>query len=245
VIAWCAFDYASLMNADEGVKCPGIADVFRTPKLGASFYLAQIDPSVRPVIEPNFYWDFSPATPTGPGEHAAIFSNCDRLEISVAGRHHASLHPDRVGFPHLKYPPFFADLSVNGTARPELRIDGYVGTKLVLSRSFSSDRAMDRLQLHAGDAELVADGSDATWLTFGAADKFGALRPFVDGEVALAVEGPGRIVGDNPFQLTDNGSGAVMVQTIARRNGRIRIIARHSGLGTASVAISVRSRRPG
>jgi beta-galactosidase len=91
----------------------------------------------------------------------------------------------------------------------------------------------------------VADGSDATWLTFGAADKFGALRPFVDGEVALAVEGPGRIVGDNPFQLTDNGSGAVMVQTIARRNGRIRIIARHSGLGTASVAISVRSRRPG
>jgi beta-galactosidase len=241
VIAWCAFDYASLMNADEGVKCPGIADVFRTPKLGASFYLAQIDPGVRPVIEPNFYWDFGRTTPTGPGEHAAIFSNCDRLEISVGGRHHATLHPDRAGFPHLKSPPFFADLAVDGTTRPELRIDGYVGTKLVLSRSFSSDRSMDRLHLHSDDMELVADGSDATWLTFGAADKFGTLRPFVDGEVALTVEGPGRIVGDNPFQLTDNGgSGAVMVQTTARRAGRIRVTARHSHLGTASIAISVR-----
>jgi beta-galactosidase len=241
VIAWCAFDYASLMNADEGVKCPGIADVFRIPKLGASFYLAQVDPAVQPVIEPNFYWDFGPASPAGPGQRAAIFSNCDRLEISVAGRQHSTLHPDRAGFPHIKYPPFFADLSVDGSDKPELRIDGYVGTKLVLSRSFSSDRSADRLQLHSGDTELVADGSDATWLTFGTADKFGTLRTFVEGEVTLTVEGPGRIVGDNPFQLTDSGgSGAVMVQTIARRTGRIRVTARHSHLGTASVAISVR-----
>jgi hypothetical protein len=41
------------------------------------------------------------------------------------------------------------------------------------------------------DAELVADGSDATWLTFGAADKYGTLRPFVDGEVTLTIKGPG------------------------------------------------------
>jgi beta-galactosidase len=240
VIAWCAFDYASLMNANEGVKCPGVADVFRMPKLGASFYLAHIDPSVRPVIEPNFYWDFGPASPAGPGQHAAIFSNCDRLEISVADRHHSTLRPDRAGFPYIKYPPFFAELAVDGTRRPELRIDGYVSTKLVLSRSFSSDRSTDRLQLHSGDTELVADGSDATWLTFGAADKFGTLRPFVDGEVAFTVEGPGRIVGDNPFQLTESGgSGAVMVQTIARRTGKIHITARHSQFGTASVAISV------
>jgi beta-galactosidase len=38
VIAWCAFDYASLINDYHGVKCPGVADVFRIPKLGASFY---------------------------------------------------------------------------------------------------------------------------------------------------------------------------------------------------------------
>ena len=38
---------------------------------------------MRLVIEPNFYWDFGPATPFGPGELAAIFSNCERLELSI------------------------------------------------------------------------------------------------------------------------------------------------------------------
>jgi hypothetical protein len=28
VIAWCGFDYASLINAYKNVKCPGVADVF-------------------------------------------------------------------------------------------------------------------------------------------------------------------------------------------------------------------------
>lgn len=41
VIAWCAFEYGSLMRAYEGVKYPGVADVFRVPKLSASFYRAQ------------------------------------------------------------------------------------------------------------------------------------------------------------------------------------------------------------
>jgi beta-galactosidase len=241
VIAWCAFDYASLMNADEGVKCPGIADVFRIPKLGASFYLAQIDPKIHPVIEPNLYWDFGPATPSGPGKRTAIFSNCERLELFIAGRHHATLGPDRAGFPHIAYPPFFADLEMDGARNPELRIDGYVGKKLVLSRSFSSENSTDRLYLHAEDTELIADGSDATWLTFGAVDKFGAPRQFVDGEVVLTIEGPGRIVGDNPFQLADaGGSGAVLVQTIAARTGHVRVTTSHRQLGTAYSEIEVR-----
>jgi beta-galactosidase len=241
VIAWCAFEYASLMNAFESIKYPGVADVFRIPKLGASFYLAQVNPKVQPVIEPNFYWDFGAATPSGPGKRAAIFSNCERLELFIAGRHHATLNPDRAGFPHIAYPPFFADLEVDGAGKPELRIDGYVGEKLVLSRSFSSDRSTDRLQLHAEDNELIADGTDATWLTFGAVDKFGALRPFVDGDVHFTLTGPGRLVGDNPFALADNGgSGAVIVQTVAGRSGRIHVTVTHPHLGSAMATINVR-----
>ena len=67
MIAWCAFDYASLLHSYNGVKCPGVADVFRIPKLGASFYRAQIDPRIRAVIEPSFYWDFGSHSPSGPG----------------------------------------------------------------------------------------------------------------------------------------------------------------------------------
>jgi len=242
VVAWCAFDYASLFNGYDAVKCPGIADVFRIPKLGASFYLAQVEPGVRTVIEPDFYWDFGPRTPSGPGERAAIFSNCERLELSINGKPHSVLHPDRAGFPNLRYPPFFADLSMNGAGKAELRIDGYVGGSLALSRSFSADSSTDSLWLHADDMELQGDGSDATRLAFGAVDKFGASRPFAEGEVLFKIEGPGVIVGDNPFQLADSGGvGAVWVKTLSDRGGQIRIEASHASLGRSAVEVRVRN----
>ena len=244
VIAWCAFEYASLIHPYNDVKYPGVADVFRIPKLGASFYRAQVDPKVHPVIEPNFYWDFGSHSPSGPGERAAIFSNCDRLELLLDGHKHAVLHPDRAGFAHLKYPPFFADLILDGSGKPELRIDGYVGANLVLSRSFSSDSAKDRLWLQADDKELVGDGSDATRLAFAVVDKFGAPRAFAGGAVRFEIQGPGEIVGDNPFQLTNSGgAGAIWIKAVPGGSRRIRVEARHGQMGKRSVEIQVRTAR--
>ena len=241
VLAWCAFDYASLVNPYNAVKCPGVADVFRIPKLGASFYQAQIDPKLRPVIQPNFYWDFGPQSPSGPGEKAALFSNCDRLELWVNGKLRASVLPDRENYPNLKHPPFFADLSADGRDKPELRIDGFVGSQRVLSRSFSSDTTQDQLWLKTDDDELVADGSDATRLVCRAADKYGAPRPFVGGVVALQMHGPGLIVGDNPFQWQDSGGAfAVWIKTQSGCPGRITVVATHTSLGQKTVRITVR-----
>ena len=242
VIAWCAFDYASLMNDYNGVKCPGVADVFRIPKLGAAFYQAQVDPVVRPVIEPDFCWDFGLQTPAGPGERAAIFSNCDRLEVFLDGKLHAIVHADRLGFPYIKYPPFFADLTASGAARPELRIDGYVGDRRVLSRSFSSDRSEDVLWVQADDHQLQGDGSDTTRLAFGVRDKFGVLQPSAGGQVDLDIKGPGMIVGDNPFPLGDaGGAGAVWIKTLPGQTGRITVRASHPSLHPHSVEIDVRA----
>lgn len=240
VIAWCAFDYPSLMNAWDAVKCPGVADVFRIAKLGASFYKAQVNPKVRTVIEPDFYWDFGEQTPAGPGNHVAIFSNCERLAVYLNGKLLGRLDPDRAGFGGIKYPPFFADLSVDSGARPELRIDGLVDGKVVASRRFSPDRAGDRLWLRADDEQLLGNGVDATRLAFGVEDKFGALRAFAGGEVALKLEGPGEIVGDNPFSLDDSGgAGAVWVKTLPGSMGVIRVEARHASLGIQRVEIRV------
>lgn len=242
VIAWCGFEYASLVNSYNTVKTPGIADVFRIPKLGASFYQAQGDPNVHPVIQPSFYWDFGPQTPSGPGKQAAIFSNCDRLELSVGGQRKATLHPNAADFPHLKHPPFFADLDLDGSARPELRIDGLVGNRLLLSRFFSSDPSQDQFLLEADDTVLDADGADATRLVFKVADKFGAERAFAGGEVTFELTGPGVIVGDNPFSLVESGGvGALWVKTLPDRLGLIRITAKHSTLGTKSVEIAARA----
>jgi beta-galactosidase len=242
VIAWCAFDYGSLINAYNVVKCPGVADVFRIPKLGASFYQAQINPAERVVIQPNFYWDFGPKTPNGPGKNAAIFSNCDRLEIFVAGKKVATAQADHKNFPNLEYPPFFCDLDVDGIDHPELRIDGYREGKIVLSKHFSSDKKQDHFFLVADDSELIGDGSDATRLVFKVIDLYGNERAFAEGEVAFELSGDGVLVGDNPFSLADSGGmGAVWIRTSPNSNfGTIVVKATHSSLGAKIAIINVR-----
>ena len=240
VIAWCAFEYGSPVNSYKGVKNPGVADVFRIPKLGAAFYHSQVSPDIKPVIVPNFYWDFGQSTPRGPGKEASIFSNCDRLELFVDGKHHSTLQPDRKDYPNLKYAPFFADLDIDNGGHPELRIDGYAGSRLLLSRSFSSDASKDQFLLDADDQAIAGDGVDATRVVFRVADKFGAPRLFAGGDIRFELTGAGILVGDNPFSLTESGgAGAVWVKARPASSGEIILKAIHPVLGTKSVLIKV------
>jgi len=238
VLAWVAFDYPSLANSYRGVKCPGVSDIFRIPKLGASFYLSQCDQKYRPVIQINFYWEFGFGSGEGPGKNASIFSNCERLELFIDGRQHAVLHPDSKNYPNLKHPPFFVDIERGSKPNPELRIDGYVGEVLVITHSYSSDQEKDQFILEADDKELMADGSDATRCVFKVADKFGSIRPFAKGEVIFKVEGPGSIAGDNPFRLEESGgAGAIWIKTIQGKTGNIGLTAIHPLLGVKSVTV--------
>lgn len=240
VVAWCAFDYASLINNYDNMKCPGIADYFRIPKLGAAFYMTQGDPSVRPVIAPDFYWDFGASTPRGPGKNAAVFSNCERLKVFVNGKLHASLKPDVKNFPNLKHAPFFVDLDMDGAGRPELRIDGYVGERMVLSRTFSSDPIYDDLSVVADDATLVGDGFDATRLVLKVTDKYGAERAYGSGIINLEISGPGVIVGDNPLSLAEGGGvGAVWIKTTPGGSGKITVTTKDRRFAPKTVTIEV------
>jgi beta-galactosidase len=257
MIAWCGFDYASMVrnvavtwaieniqnnHPYNNVKCPGVADVFRIPKLGASFYQAQVSPKVRVIIQPNFYWYFSSKTPNVLGKNVSIFSNCDWLELFINDRLLTTLSPDSANFPNLKYPPFFADLSnINGIGYPELRIDGYFGDKLVLSKSFSSDTTQNKFFLKADDTELIGDGSDATRLEFKVVDKFGEARFLPGGKVTFEIKGPGIIVGDNPFLLDESGGvGAIWIRTTPNSSGLITLSAAHSFLGARFIEIKVK-----
>ena len=242
VVAWCAFEYASLVNAADTIKTPGVSDFFRIPKLGASFYLTQTKGNAKPRIEPSFYWDFGLKTPRGPGKEAAIFSNCDRLEVFIDGKSHATLQPDKARYPHLRHAPFFVDLDLDGAGHPELRIDGYIKDQRALSRSFSSDASKDQLYFGADDQELIADGSDATRLVFKVVDQFGADRALGTGEVHFEITGPGELVGDNPFDLAPaGGAAAVWIKTQRDKGGTITIKATHSTLGSKSLAIKTRT----
>ena len=241
VIAWCAFEYGSPQNSHKGVKNPGVADVFRVPKLGAAFYQSQVSPDTRPVIIPNFYWDFGPVTQHGPGNDAAIFSNCDQLKLYVDGKLHSTLDPDRKNYPNLKHSPFFVDLDLDGTNHPELRIDGYVAGRKVASASFSSAPKEDQFFLTVDDTSIVGDGIDATRVVFRVADKFGAPRLFAGGDVNFMVAGPGVLIGDNPFSLTESGGvGAIWLRGVPNSSGELTLKASHSILGSKSIVIDVR-----
>ena len=204
----------------ECVKYGGLADIFRIPKPGAAIYRSQVDPRRRPVIEPAFYFDLGPASPQGPGGQAMVCSNCERVEAYLDNEHVATLWPDRHRFAYLAYPPSFIDLVIS-SGRPELRLDGYLGQHLAISRCFASATDGDQLYFQADDTELVADGVDLTRAVFAAVDRFGAPRPFVGGEVTFVLDGPGVLIGDNPFAFADaGGAGAVWARTVAGQTGR-------------------------
>jgi beta-galactosidase len=243
LLAWSGIDYPSGSgNQYRGVKYTGVVDLFRVAKPGAAIYQAQVDPRVRPVIAPAFYWDFGPTSPVTSLPSAMICANTDRLEVYVGGVHFCTARPDTADFGSLAYPPSFVDFrGVDGSARPDLRIDGYLGPDLAASRSLASDPSFDRLALAFDDAEIDGDGIDATRLVFRAVDRYGAPRPYVTGQLALDVEGPAVLVGDNPFDFAAAGGvGAVWIRSRPGAPGAVTVSASHPVLGRTVARLRVR-----
>ena len=243
LFAWCGFDYPSGSgNEYQGVKYPGVVDLFRVPKPGAAIYQAQVDPAVAPVIAPAFYWDFGPTSPVTSLPTAMICANLDSLEVYVGRKLLATVTPDTTDYGKLPYPPSFVDFSaVDGSTLPELRIDGYVAGRRVASRRFDADPSHDRLELIADDTVIDADGSDGTRVALRAVDRHGNARPYVDGLVTLSVRGPAVLVGDNPLDFgATGGTGAVWIRSLPGSPGVVRVRASHPVLGTAEVKLTIR-----
>jgi beta-galactosidase len=134
----------------------------------------------------------------------------------------------------------FADLTVDAATRPELRIDGYLGTRLAASVRMSADTARDHLALTADDASIRADGSDATRLTFRALDAYGNQRPHATGQVSLSLTGPATLLGDNPFEFgAYGGVGGAFIRSEPSRPGLVSVTASHPVLGQARVRVTV------
>jgi beta-galactosidase len=242
LLGWAAIDYASLHGGRriwDGLKTPGVIDTFRVAKPGAAFYRSQRDPSVHPVIMPVFFWDFGPDAPFGPGPDSMIATNCDRLEIYSGGYHVATGTPDTARFGSLAYPPVFVDLLVDGSGRPELRIDGYLRGKLATSVRMSADARRDRLVLTAEDPSILANGTDATRLTFRVVDAYGNQRPAATGLVHLSTAGPATLIGDNPFDFgAYGGVGGAFLRSKPGQAGPVSVTAHHRALGWATVQVT-------
>ncbi len=247
-IGWCAFDYNTHANFGSGDRIcyHGVSDIFREPKAAAGFYKSQCDPAEEVVLEPAFHW--------ARGDESVGFSrfvfctNCDHIQLF--GRANsiesnpwvqlAEIGPNRDEFAHLKYPPFTldadkVDLSKLRIGWGDLRIDGFVNGKLAISKTLSGKGIDSKFVLIADDHELMADGADATRVVLRVTDEFGASRPYADDSIALTLEGPGKLIGENPFSLI-GGTGAVWVRA-SEESGTVRLKAKHPRLGEQTVEI--------
>jgi beta-galactosidase len=244
MLAWAGFDYCSPDGTGGAVKWPGVADGFRVPKPGSAIYQSQVDPAVRPVIVPVFFWELGGVLPV-PDPTAMVASNCQRLEVFIGGQHVTTALPAAGSaqygqlYGHLPYPPFLVNLPAQPvTGVPELLIAGYVGGKQVAELRMSSDPSGDSLALAADDAAISADGTDATRVVFRAVDAYGNLRRYPAGEVTLTLTGPATLVGDNPFAFGDYGGlGAVWIRSLNGQPGTITLAASQPELGEAQVLL--------
>lgn len=243
-LGWCAFDYNTHANfcSSDRICYHGVADIFRIPKPAGGFYKSQCDPKEEVVLEPAFDWSRGDRNETF--TIAMISSNCDNVKMYIADRLVADLKPDRENFAHLKYPPFVKNIrdEIYKGAWGDMKIEGYIDGKKVITRMMSGRGADRQLIVEADDRELIGDGIDATRVVLKVTDEFGAVRPLANAPVALTVTGPAEIIGENPFSLF-GGVGAVWIKT-KQTAGLVRLTARHPVLGTKTVEIAVKPQRP-
>jgi len=235
-LAWCAFDYNThdYFGSGDRICYHGVSDIFRLPKPAAGFYRSQCEPSEEIVIEPAFDWaggdegDFF--------QNALICSNCEKLKVYVAGNLVKEIEPDRQTYPHLKFPPFSVNVKFALLRKwGDLKIEGYIGGKLVGTRMMSGKGVDQKFIVEADDKQINADGIDMTRIVFRVADEFGNTRPFAFGVIQFSVEN-GEIIGDNPFALI-GGQGAIWVRSTEKK-GVIRLSAKHARLGTKTVEVT-------
>ncbi len=249
-IGWCAFDYNTHANFGSGDRIcyHGVTDIFREPKPAAGFYKSQCDPAEEIVLEPAFHWARGDESV---GFTKAVFcSNCDHLKIFARADSTetnpwlpiAEIDSDRTEFDHLKYPPFVLDMSKLDLRKfragwGDLRVDGYIGGKQVISKTLSGRGVDSKFVLLPDDLELKADGADTTRVVVRVTDEFGAIRTYANDPLGFTLEGPAKLIGDNPFALI-GGTCAVWIRA-GETPGSVRLAAKHPRLGKQSVSFSV------
>jgi len=236
-IAWCAFDYNTHGNFGSGDRIcyHGVTDMFREPKPAAGFYKSQCDPAEEIVLEPAFHWARGDAS-VGFSK-AVVCSNCDHIKLYIRDEMVVEADPDRKQFPHLRYAPFTLELGDPWHSWGDLRLQGYIGGKLVITKKYSGNGVDAKFMLLPDDTNLIADGADTTRVVLRVTDEFGAIRPFANDAIKLELDGSAEIIGDNPFALV-GGTGAVWVRA-KEQLGKIRLTAIHPQLGKQQIEITI------
>jgi len=236
-IGWCAFDYNTHGNFGSGDRIcyHGVTDIFREPKPAAGFYKSQCEPSEEIVLEPAFHWARGDAS-VGFSK-AVVCSNCDHLKFYIDNKLIADVDPDRKQFAHLRYAPFVLEMGELFHKWGDLKLEGYIQGKLVITKQMSGSGVDTKFLLLPDDTRLLADGADSTRVVLRVTDEFGCVCPFANESIKFELQGPAQLIGDNPFSLV-GGTGGVWVRA-QERPGKAMLKAVHPYLGPQQVEIDI------
>lgn len=239
-IGWCAFDYNTHRNFGSGdhICYHGVSDIFRIPKAAAGFYKSQCDPAEEIVLEPAFSWSSGDHSEAGGPGVVPVCSNVDHLKVYIDGKLHTESDPDRKTFAHLPHPPFMVSLTdLPLSPWGDLRIEGYLGGKLVTTKNYSGKGIDAKFVLEPDSKQLAGDGSDACRVVFRVTDEYGNTQQFSSGVIQLSITGPAEIIGENPFGLV-GGAGAIWVRS-KEGQGTAKLTAKHPFLEPQETEIAI------
>ncbi len=237
-IGWCAFDYNTHKEFGSGDRIcyHGVMDMFRLPKYAGHFYASQVSPTEKIVLQAATVWSMGDRS-RGGNDPLYIFSNCDVVRVYAGDEDIGLFEPARDEFPYLPQPPFkVTGLQMRwGDAFGDLHIIGYLDGEQVAEQRIACDGQPHALELHADDDTLHADSVDMTRLTFRLVDVYGNRLPYLAQVVTFSIEGPGELIGTNPFPLI-GGQAAVFLKA-THTPGTVTVRAQVPGLADAEVQV--------
>jgi beta-galactosidase len=240
-IGWCAFDYNTHKDFGAGDKVchHGVMDNFRLPKFAAYAYTSQIDPEIKPVLEPVTVW--------ARGEKneclispLLIHTNCDKVEFYYNNEFIKTYFPAKSLFKGLKYPPIMIEeVDSNwGHQWQTGEFKGYKNGKLIATKKYTNSQMPKELIVEADDYELSADLLDATRIVIKLVDELGNNLFFSNAIVELKIKGPGRFIGPDKLVL-QGGEIATWILT-ENKSGKIELTVKSDRVKEKNISIDVK-----
>ncbi|MTI60157.1 MAG: glycoside hydrolase family 2 protein [Firmicutes bacterium] len=222
---WCAFDYNTHQDFGSGDRIcyHGVCDIFRLPKFAAFFYRSQQEAVVNPVVFiarhliPSFNEDY--------GDELIVFGNCEEVELFIGKELFAVNKPDYLTYPALPHPPFVFKgckwWEWGASTVGSITAVGKIAGKEIARHSIYPFGQPEKLVLKPDFKEIKADGADLSRVVIELKDDKDQTLHLAHYPVFFEVEGPGRLIGENPFTL-EAGRGAVFLQS-KREPGKINL----------------------
>jgi beta-galactosidase len=226
---WLIFDYNRGYAND--IEASGIMDIFRIPKFAYYFFKSQRLPEAWTNL----------STESGPTLHIAnywtensdllvkVFSNCQRVALSLNGKELAAQNPDRdVYSSNLKYPPF--TFKIDRFQAGELEAIGFIAGKRVASHKVTTPLKPHTIRLAAECDKIkpAAGKKDVFFVHASILDRNGTLVPTASNSVLFELSGPAWLIGRNPIDA-EAGIASILVETPGKK-GVVEIGATSPGL---------------